>query len=158
MSISQSVEVLMANAKIEALKAQGTLNPHPELVQDELFVTNDFFDPHDLVQVKYEILRRVHVDGVSPGKAAQRFGFSRISFYNIQAAFTRDALGGLMPKKRGPKHPYKLSDDVQAFLEQSVQENPSLRAGPLVQLVRERFNVMIHPRSIQRALAQKRGR
>jgi transposase len=148
----------MANAKIEALKAQGTLNPHPELVQDELFVTNDFFDPHDLVQVKYEILRRVHVDGVSPGKAAQTFGFSRISFYNIQAAFTRDALGGLMPKKRGPKHPYKLNDDVQAFMEQSVQENPSLRAGPLAQLVRERFNVAIHPRSIQRALAQKKGR
>jgi len=148
----------MANTKMQALKAQGTLNPHPELVQDELFVTNDFFDPHDLVQVKYEILRRVHVDGVPPGKAAQAFGFSRISFYNMQAAFTRDALGGLMPKKRGPKHPHKLRDDVQAFLEQSAQENPSLRAGPLAQLVRERFNVMIHPRSIQRALVQKRGR
>jgi len=148
----------MTNAKMQALKAQGTLNPHPELVQDELFVTNDFFDPHDLLQVKYEILRRVHVDGVPPGKAAHTFGFSRISFYNMQAAFTREALGGLLPKKRGPKHPHKLRGDVQAFLEQSVLGNPALRAGPLAQLVRERFNVMIHPRSIQRVMAQKKGR
>ena len=148
----------MANAKLQALKAQGTLNPHPERVRDELFLTNDFFDPHDLVQVKYEMLRRVQMDGVPPGKAARAFGFSRMAFYHIQAAWTQDALGGLLPKKRGPKHPHKLSDEVYAFVQQSLQENPALRAGPLAQLVRERFSVTVHPRSIQRALAQKKGR
>ncbi len=148
----------MANSKVQALKAQGTLNPHPELVTDELFVTNDFFDPNDLVQVKYEMLRKVYVDGVLPGKAAKAFGFSRMSFYNTQAAFARDSLSGLLPKKRGPKHPHKLSEDVQTFLEESVHDDQSLRAGPLSQMVQERFGVRVHPRSIQRVLAQKRGR
>lgn len=147
----------MPNSKIQALKAQGTLNPHPELVTDELFVTNDFFDPNDLVQVKYEMLRKVHVEGVLPGKAARMFGFSRMSFYNTQAAFAKESLSGLLPKKRGPKHPHKLSEDVRAFLEASINDDQSLRAGLLSQMVQERFGVQVHPRSIQRVLARKRG-
>ncbi|MHB9038954.1 MAG: helix-turn-helix domain-containing protein [Armatimonadota bacterium] len=147
----------MPNSKIQALKAQGTLNPHPELVTDELFVTNDFFDPNDLAQVKYEMLRRVHVDGMLPGKAAKAFGFSRMSFYNTQAAFARESLSGLLPKKRGPKHPHKLGEEVQAFLAENVSEDKPLRAGLLSQMVQERFGVRVHPRSIQRVLAQKKG-
>jgi transposase len=152
------MEVIMPNLKICALAAQGTLNAHPELVMDELFVTNDFFDPNDLVQVKYEMLRKVHVDGMLPGKAAKTFGFSRMSFYNAQAAFARDSLSGLLPRKRGPKHPYKLDEQLQAFLEESVHRDQSLRAGHLSEMVRERFGVCVHPRSIQRVLARKKGR
>ena len=48
--------------KIEALRKQGSLNPHPDAVQDPLFAAADFFDARDLVQVKYEMVRRVHVD------------------------------------------------------------------------------------------------
>jgi transposase len=147
----------MPNSKLAMLKSQGTLNPHPELVNDELFVTNDFFDPNDLVQVKYEMLRRVHVDGMLPGKAAKAFGFSRMSFYNTQAAFTKESLSGLMPKKRGPKHPHKLSEEVQGFLSETVNEERPLQAGALSQMVMERFGVHVHPRSIQRVLARKRG-
>ena len=148
----------MPNSKIQALKAQGTLNAHPELVTDEIFVTNDFFDPNDLVQVKYEMLRKVYVDGMLPGKAAKAFGFSRMSFYNTQAAFSRDSISGLMPKKRGPKRPHKLGEDVRTYLEESVHEDQSLRAGPLSEMVQEKFGVRVHPRSVQRVLAPKRGR
>ena len=148
----------MVSSKIQTLRAQGALNPHPELVKDELFVTSDFFDPNDLVQVKYEMLRRVRVDGVSPSEAARAFGFSRMSFYNVRAAFARDSLPGLMPKKRGPKRAHKLSEDVQAFLDESIHNDQSLRSGRLSQMVEERFGVRVHPRSIQRVLARKGGR
>ncbi len=148
----------MANGKIQALRTQRTLNPHPELVTDELFVTNDFFDPNDLVQVRYEMLRRVHVDGMLPGEAAKAFGLSRMSYYNTQAAFARDSLWGLLPKKRGPKHAHKLNEDIMAFLEASTIDGQPLQAGSLSQMVQERFGVRVHPRSIQRALASKRGR
>ena len=148
----------MPNSKIQVLAAQGAVNPHPELVRDELFVTNDFFDPNDIVQVKYEMLRRVHVDGMLPSKAAKAFGFCRMSFYNAQAAFARDSISGLMPKKRGPRHPHKLGEDVRAFLEESTQDNPSLRPVSLSQMMHERFGVCVHPRSIQRVLSEKRGR
>ena len=45
--------------KLNALRAHDSLNPRPEAVKDELFVTMDFFDPNDLLQVKYELVRRV---------------------------------------------------------------------------------------------------
>jgi len=48
--------------KRSALQATGTLHPHPAAVIAPLFQDSDFFDPADLVQVKYEMLRRVLVD------------------------------------------------------------------------------------------------
>ena len=47
------------DAKLRSLREQGTLNPRPQAVTDDLFTASEFFDPHDLVQVKYEMLRRV---------------------------------------------------------------------------------------------------
>ena len=47
--------------KRQTLRRHGTLNPEPESVTDPLFHGNDFFDPNDLVQVKYEMLRRVRL-------------------------------------------------------------------------------------------------
>src|SRR5262245_43416213 len=51
-----------------------------------------YFDPQDLVQVKYEMLRRVRVDGLSVKQASSDFGFSRPSFYQAQSAFEHDSL------------------------------------------------------------------
>jgi hypothetical protein len=60
------------NQKLIALTASGMVNPHPEAVRDPAFVGNEFFDPRDLVQVKYEMLRRVRVDGGSIAEAADQ--------------------------------------------------------------------------------------
>ena len=56
-------------------------NGAAEAARDELFLRHEFFDPRDLVQVKYEMLRRVRVDGASVSQAARDFGFSRTAFY-----------------------------------------------------------------------------
>jgi len=44
--------------KVTALLAEGTFNPAAERVRDPKFREHDFFDPCDLVQVKYELLRQ----------------------------------------------------------------------------------------------------
>jgi hypothetical protein len=86
-----------------ALRKQGCLNPHPQRVTDELFQTREFFDPRDLVQVKYEMLRRVETEGLPVNRSAAAFGFSRPSFYQAQASFQQGGLPALLPQKRGPK-------------------------------------------------------
>ena len=58
------------DTKLRTLQQQGTLNPRPKAVRDELFLQDDFFDPRDLVQVKYEMLRRVRTEGKSVTDAA----------------------------------------------------------------------------------------
>jgi transposase len=141
--------------KADALREQGTLNPRPQDVTDELFGAGDFFDPRDLVQVKYEMVRRVEADGQSVTRAATGFGFSRPSFYQAQSALRRHGLAGLLPKKRGPRGAYKLSAEVVAFIEQVRAEDESLRAPALAQRVEQRFGVRVHPRSIERALGRR---
>lgn len=136
------------------LRQQGCLNPHPERVTDELFQTREFFDPRDLVQVKYEMLRRVETEGLPVNQSAAAFGFSRPSFYQAQASFQQGGLPALMPQKRGPKQAHKLTADVLAFVREARQEDPSLPLVALVLRIRNRYGIAVHPRSIERALAR----
>lgn len=142
--------------KTEALRRQGSLNPHPENVNDPLFKGTDFFDARDLVQVKYEMLRRVQTEQRSVTESAATFGFSRPSFYLAQSAFELSGLSGLLPRKPGPKRSHKLSTEVMQFLEQLLQHEPSLRPPDLAARVLERFDRKVHPRSIERALARSK--
>ena len=100
------------DAKTHALKQHGCLNPCAEAVRDELFLSNAFFDPRDLVQVKYEMLRRVREDGVPVSRAAASFGVSRPTWYQAQRAYEAGGLPALLPHRPGPRRPHKLSDEV----------------------------------------------
>lgn len=149
-----------SSAKLDALRRQRTLHPHPEKVSHELFRTDEFFEPRDLVQVKYEMLRCVEVDKEPVSRTAAAFGFSRPSFYQAQSAFARTGLAGLLPQKRGPRKGHKLTPEVLEFVERSRAAQPALGSKEIAQLVRERFEVVVHPRSIERKLAgrQKKRR
>jgi len=140
--------------KTRALQQEASLHPHPEQVSDELFLTHEFFDPRDLVQVKYEMLRRVQSEGQAVSQSAAHFGFSRPSFYQAQTAFEQGGLPALMPQKRGPKKAHKLTAEVLAFVRQAQQEDPSLRPAALASLVKDRYAITVHPRSIERALTR----
>ena len=89
--------------KRQALRASGTLNPHPDRVQATLFQGNPFFDAHDYVQVKYEMLRCVWSDGLSVQCSAELLGFSRMAWYQIKAKYDPVGLAGLLPQRRGSK-------------------------------------------------------
>lgn len=142
--------------KLEVLKKHGALNPHPERVKDLLFEQEEFFDPHDLVQTKYEMLRRVQKDRQSITHVSANFGFSRLSFYRIQSVFEEGGLIGIIPQQRGPKQGHKLSNEVMQFIEKSIEKDKSLRARRLKDLVKEHFGITIHPRSIERALSRRK--
>ena len=142
-------------SKSASLSLSGSLNPHPERVQDALFQSQLFFDPRDLVQVKYEMLRRVLREGQLPGKTAARFGFSRVTFYQVQECFGDTGLPGLLPQPKGPRQGYKLSEEVQLFLLKTLEDEPALRVTDLSQRVYQHCGVSIHPRSIERALVQR---
>ena len=141
--------------KAEALRQHDCLHPHPEQVTDELFSASEFFDARDLMQVKYEMLRRVRADGHSVSQSAERFGLSRPSYYQAQKAYEAGGLPALLPKKPGPRRAHKLSAQVMEALSAVLAEKPELKAQELVQLVAERFGLAVHRRSIERALARR---
>jgi transposase len=140
--------------KITNLRRQGTLNPRPQAVTNGLFRSGEFFDAHDLLQVKYEMLRSVEVEGETISESAASFGFSRPSFYEAQAAFAKGGLHGLLPQKRGPQRAHKLNTQVMTFLEELRQQQPTLSSTQLAEGLFEEFQLRVHPRSIERALAR----
>lgn len=144
--------------KTARLKALGVLNPHPERVQVPAFQADTFFDPRDLVQVKYEMLRRVQVDGVAKANAARVFGISRPTYYQAEAAYAREGLAGLLPRQRGPKGAHKLNARLMAFIEAHLAGHGPVGARRLSQMIQTEFGLNVHPRSIERALARKKKR
>jgi transposase len=141
--------------KVEALRREGALNPRPGAVKDELFQHSEFFDPRDLVQVRYELVRRVHSDARPVAETAKRFGVSRPTYYKLSAHFEREGLTGLLPRKRGPKGGHKLRAEVIEALQGARAEDPSLDSASLVALAQQRFGVRVHPRTLERALKRQ---
>lgn len=141
--------------KVEALHADGALYRHAAQVTDPVFAAHEFFDARDLVQVKYEMIRRVEVDAQPVAPTAAAFHFSRPSFYQAQRAFQQRGLAGLQPKKRGPRGGHKLTAEIVAFLQDMRATEPSLRPSELARQVAARFATTVHPRSIERALARQ---
>jgi len=146
--------------KADMLRRHRTLNPHPERVRDGLFLGNEFFDARDLLQVKYEMLRKTAVEGAAASQAAASFGFSRPSFYQARRVYEQEGLLGLLPQRRGPRQGHKLTGEVLAFIEQALEGDESLSIAALARMVQERFEICVHRRSIERALARskKKGR
>jgi transposase len=124
-------------------------------VRDPLFGSHDFFDPRDLVQVKYEMLRRVDVDGHPIARTADAFGVSRPTFYQAQAAFHAQGLAGLVPRKRGPHGAHKVTDAVLAFVAAQRAADPTLTVRALLPRIRDRFGLDVHRRSLERAVRRQ---
>jgi transposase len=146
--------------KLQALRQSGTLNPAPENVRHPSFAGSVFFDANDLLQVKYEMLRSIQVEGRSIAGVAEEFGLSRPTVYEAQAHFKVKGLEGLLPEKRGPKHPHKLTSEVMKAVVRWSSEQPEVDAAKLTTRIKERWGVTVHPRTIEKALAirAKRGR
>ena len=142
--------------KVQALLAEGTLNLTPEQVRDPKFQQSEFFDPRDLVQVKYEMLRRVSVENASVTGTTEEYGVSRPTYYQTKANFEKAGLAGLVPQKRGPRGPHKLQGEVLAFVEQQLVPGEPVRARELAKLIRQKFDLNIHPRTIERAAGVKK--
>src|SRR3974390_3816296 len=99
--------------KRQALQASGTFNPRHGRVRHALFQGSDFFDPQDLLQLKYESLRAVQKEQYSIARAASEFGLSRPTLYQAQAHFAAKGLEGLLPAKRGPRQAHKVTAQVR---------------------------------------------
>jgi transposase len=146
------------DTKRDELQRRGTAHPHPERVTDPLFDGEVFFDRHDAVQVKYEMLRSVQLEGRPVSQAAVAFGFSRPTFYEARRAFEQHGMPGLLPAKKGPRRAHKLSDEIMEFVDERLAAEPALSIEALAEIIGAHFGLSVHPRSISRALGRRRSK
>jgi transposase len=155
-NINVSDEQNRRRTKVENLAQEGTLNPAAGKVRDPKFQEGGFFDPRDVVQVKYEMLRRVSVEKASITDVSDDFGVSRPTFYQAKSDFDDAGIAGLVPKKRGPRGPNKLQGEILAFIKKRLSPGQPIRARDLATLVRDEFGLDVHPRTIERAVGGKK--
>jgi transposase len=150
-------EIFMSDKKLSILRQTHTLHPHPEGVSDPLFTSGSpFFDPRDLVQVKYELLRRVRVDGYSVALACSLFALSRPTFYAAKAAWEEAGVAGLLPEPTGPRRAHKLTEQILTEIRPRAS---TMSSAQLAEWLQQHHQLSVHPRSIERALArsEKKG-
>jgi len=132
------------------LQRARCLHLTPEKVHDERFQKEDgFFDPKDIVQVKYELLRSCVVEGGDVASTCSRFGFSRTTYYKVYEAFIHGGIPSLVGRPRGRPQPIKLNEVVLGYLIAEKARNPKLSASEMVTHVMHRYNVQISVRMIQ---------
>lgn len=142
------------DAKHDAMRGNGSFNHHAHTVSAKIFSDSSFFDKHDLMQVKYEMLRAVEKESHDVTSAAGTFGFSRVSFYQIKKEFEKNGVSGLMPRKRGPKGSRKLNLDDVEFAKGLVGK--CTKAQIVARLMEER-GVVISKRTLERQLGVKKN-
>jgi transposase len=143
--------------RTERLKKEGTLHPNPDKVKTDLLEKSPFFDANDLMQMKYEMLRSVSVDQQPIADAAHTFGLSRVAYYRAQDQYQRNGLAGLLPRRRGPKHPHKFTSEVMSFIEEQLAatgQRPDWNI--LSKQIEDMFGINTHPRSVERAVRLKK--
>src|SRR5258708_4348024 len=155
---SRMAKARKRDTKREALAKDGALNPHPEAIRDALFTGNPFFDAKDLVQVRYEMVRRHRVGGVAISEASTNFGVSRPTFYKALRALQKAVLPGLLPRQRGPKHGHKISAEVAAFLADLKAASSELKTSECLKEIETRFGIRVDRRSLEGALGRKKKR
>ena len=96
-----------------------------------------------------EGLLHPRADAVTAAAAAH--GYSRAGFYLVTAAFEQAGMSGLLDDKRGRRGPVKLTAEIVEFL----QAAPPARSGAeLAGEVADRFGVVLHRRTVERARRQ----
>ena len=145
-----------SQSKRDALLRAGALHPHPDRVTHSLFQHSPFFDPHDLLQVKYEALRAWEAGEDSVCSLARHFALSRPTLYAARSAFRDDGLPGLLPGKRGPKGAHKLTEEVLDHVRALLAMDPSLTPSDILECLRNDLEVELHLRTLEKALNEQR--
>lgn len=107
-------------------------------MRDPKFRGSEFFDPHDAVQVKYEMLRRVSINKVSVTEASDEYGVSRPTYYQAKVDFDMAGIAGIMvPTKPGaPQSPQDRRQERGISAGISAPGEP-VRAQELAKLLRQ---------------------
>lgn len=138
--------------KQDRLRQTGTLNRAPGNVTDPMFTTGDFFDARDLLQVRYEMVRLVRLGEATLAQAAARFGVSRPTCFRMVKAFDGGGLQELIPARRGPRGPHKITPEMLRFVEDYRARHGRVGARRLAPLIEAEFGVKVHPRGLEKAL------
>lgn len=152
----------MSQTKVDFLRSEGLLNPRAERVDHPLFRDTEFFDPLDLSQVRYEMLRYARGENSPVAEACRLFAYSREYFYQLERDFKERGLVALMAGPRGRRPILALNQEIVNFIVHRKIENPGLSGEALREEILRFYRVNCSSRTVNRVieklgLSKKRG-
>ena len=113
----------MKESKRVFLEKERLINPKPERVSHPLFETPDFFDPFDLPEVRYEMIRSVRVEKMAVAQACKLFGFSREYFCKLERALMTRVYIAMLGSTMGRRPIIALNQEIVNFIaHRKIQE------------------------------------
>ncbi len=140
----------MTDSKKKFLEQEGLLNPKPERVSHPLFETLNFFDPLDLPQIRYEMIRAARVENISVAQTCKLFGFSREYFYKLERAFMARGYVALLGSTMGRRPIIALNQEIVNFIAHRKMEKAGLSGEKLRQEIQSLYKVDCSRRTVER--------
>lgn len=151
----------MEETRRKFLEKEGLLNPKPARVSYQLFKTIDFFEPLDLPQVRYEMLRIARIEGFSVAEACRLFGFSREYFYKLERIFMTRGFISLLGSSMGRRPLIALNQELINFILHRKIEEPRVSCEKICLQIKKLYQVDCSCRTIERIVEKfglgKRG-
>ena len=138
--------------KVEHLRATRTYNERHDRVVDELFANSELFDPRDLLQVRYEIVRAVG-GGESPERVAVRFGVSGMTARRYVGSMREGGLLALLPARKGPSGPRALGPRGEEFVDAYIVGHPSASGREVHEALEAALALGVSQRTVERRIA-----
>jgi hypothetical protein len=161
----------MKKKKYEFLEKEGLLNQKPERISPSLFADNDFFDPLDLTQVRYEMLRSARIEKIPVAtqvryemlrsariektpvaKACKLFGFSREYFYRLERNFMAHGLVSLLGSPKGRRPLIAINQEIVNFIVHRRIDNPNLSGDDLRKEILKLYKIDCSRRTVERVI------
>ena len=143
-----------AGERSQTRSLAGTRNFKPPAPRRDrpIICRRRFLRSQRIVQVKYEMLRRVQSEGHSGDGCRDGFRLLATLVLSSSVGLRGGWACRIGSAQRGPKQAHKLTDEVLDFIIETRQKQPHVRTAELVRLIQERFGTKVHPRSIERSL------
>ncbi len=142
----------MTDTKTEFLKKEGLINPKPERVRYQLFTSNDFFDPMDLPQVRYEMIRTARIGNINVTEACRLFGFSREYFYKLERDFMKRGFVALLGSQKGRRPLIALNNEIVNLIIHRKIDNPDLSGEDLKKEIMKIYKLDCSRRTVERII------
>lgn len=146
----------MSENKKDFLISEGLINRRVKRVRHPLFDSLDFFDPLDLPQVKYELLRSARVEKLSVLQACELFGFSREYFYRLERLFMKRGYVGLLGSPKGRRPIIALNYEIVGFIAHRKMQDHTLSGENLRGEIFDRYHVDCSRRTVERVIQKLR--
>ena len=106
----------------------------------------------DEITMKLAMLFEGQCDGLGPGKASEKFGYTRQRYYQVLRQFMDKGAEGLKSIKPGPKGNYRRTDEVVRQIIRYRFLDPNMSPEVIAQNLNQN-GFMIAARSVQRVIS-----